>query len=182
MCCAPHSCDYTMHFVSGCVEEIYSFSPQQANSLNSFSLLILFLLSEVHILVACSYFSIASCSYREFFQAFSLKNVKCRLTEEHSVHVSRWIWFTSEWNISGHTVPAPRGTEMGIVDHFMPEKYLNRGSNLCQQLSIFIRAFDLDISGFRLSLQQTWARFDPSSHIFSTSAPEHTVKASFFKC
>lgn len=64
--CAPHSCDHTMCSVSGCVEKTHHFSPYQANSLNPFCLLILLLLSAVHILGACSYISIASCSCREF--------------------------------------------------------------------------------------------------------------------
>lgn len=141
--------------VSGCMEEIDPFSPLQTNSLNSFCLLILFLLSVVHILGACSYISMLVAAIGNFFQAFSLKHVNLcgRVTEEHGVHVSRWIGVISEWSISGHKVPAPRGTEMGPVYHFMPVRHLNRGSNLCQQLSIFIRAVDLDITRFRLRLQ-----------------------------
>lgn len=53
----------------------YPFSPQQENSLNSFSLLIL-LLFVAHILVACSYMSIASCSYREFLPSIFFEACK----------------------------------------------------------------------------------------------------------
>lgn len=53
----------------------YPFSPQQENSLNSFSLLIL-LLFVTHILVACSYMSIASCSYREFLPSIFFEACK----------------------------------------------------------------------------------------------------------
>lgn len=150
VCCAQYSCDDTVY-----ARDIIFLS--MANELfNSPSLLIWCLFAVAHILVTTSYLSVGSYGW------FSSKhtNLCGRLTGKHSVHINRSICLAQVQIWVEHQWTADTSSQENSSIYYRPfhaciaMKLLNRGSNLCQQTSICIRTFVLDISGFRLRIQR----------------------------